>query len=107
MSSYIIGNLIDFSGAFTDEEGEAADPQTVVFAWRAGDQSAVLTWDKVTVTPTTGAVAKTGTGDYVARIDTAGLSAGIMHGTYRGTGTVQTAGTLAVTLINDPTLVDT
>lgn len=99
MNSYTEGQVIQFTGTFTDAAGTAIDPTTVEFKYRNADNGPTTTLTYAGATqPAVGEIAKTATGVYVALVDTTGL-AGRWTVEWQSTGVGQ-AVTLATGLVN-------
>ena len=106
MNTYIAGTVVEFTAAFVDDQGQPADPSTIVFRYGIGPSQGshgtvtTLTYASAS-TPGVGIVARTGTGAYEAQVDTTGLS-GFLTYVWQSTGTAQTIGTSVVTIKRAP-----
>lgn len=105
---YTEGQIVQFTGTFTDVYGNPIDPSTVTFHYAiktAGPFSAlgpatVLTYEGSSQ-PGVGLIARTGVGVYVTQVDTTGKP-GQWFTYYESTGSAQTTGTDQVTVLPLP-----
>jgi hypothetical protein len=81
VNTYNIGDLVLLSAAFSDHDGNPADPDTVSLKVRRGKEAAS------DFTPTRDAP-----GQYSYRYSLAGASPGVYSYRFAGVGTVQAAG---------------
>lgn len=102
-TSFVAGNVVQFTATFTDLAGGNIDPTTVAFTYVAvgsGVAPATLTYSGST-TPSVGVVARTSTGVYVAQVDTTNL-AGNWSYQWRSTGVGQAVAFSSIVVSEPP-----